>query len=64
MFKTRNPHLEQFLYAHRIRFTEHVRVWDSDAGRFLTEWIYCRTPELERVVEEFKAICNRRKAVA
>ena len=63
MFKTMNPRLEQFLFVHRIRFQDHVKVWNDDAGRYLTEWVYKKTPELMRVVEEFKEI-QKRKAVA
>lgn len=56
-FKTCNFKLEQFLFAHDIRFKSWRK---NDDG--LTEWVYDKTPELTRVVEEFRAIFMRRVA--
>lgn len=50
-FKTANYRLEQFLFAHRIRF----KSWRKNED-MMTEWVYDWTPQLEHVVAEFRAI--------
>ena len=55
-FETRNRNLEQFLYVHEIR---HIGFYkDND---HMTVWQYERTPELDRVVNEWCSIAQRRK---
>ena len=53
-FVTANFRLEQFLFAHNIRF-KYQRKNDD----MLTEWVYDRTPWLEEVVAEYRKIWGR-----
>ncbi len=55
-FTTVNMRLEQFLFVHDIRFISWSKTEDG-----LTCWTYERTPELERVVQEYKEIDQRRR---
>lgn len=56
-FETDSRGLEQFLFQHDIRFyATHTGPW----GR--TVWVYHRTGELERVVEEWRTIIARRNS--
>lgn len=50
-FRTANAKLEQFLFCHRIQFKR----WRKNED-MLTEWIYDRTPQLEKVVAEFREL--------
>lgn len=52
---TTNRKLEQFFYAHGVDFMECTRNEDG-----MTVWTYDRTPENERIVEEFKTALTRR----
>ena len=52
-FRTANARLEQFLFAHRIKF---IRQQKNDD--LLTEWVYKRSPELEKIIAEFREIWN------
>lgn len=55
-YTTANVKIEQFLFVHDIRFISQ-RV--NDDG--LTEWTYARTPELARVLAEYREIDARRR---
>ncbi len=56
-FETDSRGLEQFLFLHDIRFY-HTHI--GPFGR--TWWVYHRTPELARVVEEWHNIIAKRNA--
>ena len=56
-FRTANRRLEQFLFLHDILFISQNKNEDG-----LNEWNYEITPELERVVAEFREIDSRRQA--
>ena len=59
-FQTMSSKLEQFLYAHGIRFSST----HSDADG-MQVWVYKLTPETQRVVDEFRELFvkkNGRKA--
>ncbi len=51
IFETANRKLEQFLYAHKI-----VACGQHKSDDAMNVWEYQRTPELERVVAEYKAL--------
>lgn len=53
---TRSRHLEQFYYLHGVPFLSSGK---DDEG--MTVWEYERTPENERIYEEFKAGVARRE---
>lgn len=53
-FKTSNRRLEQFLYAHEIYFISCDKTSDN-----MTVWTYMQTPELDRVVNEWRSIVAR-----
>lgn len=57
LFETRNRKLEQFLFLHDI---EHIGFRKDADG--MTVWQYESTPELKRVVQEFREIQARRAA--
>jgi len=52
---TRNRKLEQFYYAHGVDFISCSK--DEDG---MTTWVYPRTPETEKILDEWKvAQCRR-----
>lgn len=56
-FETSARPLEQFLFIHDIFFREWKKSVDG-----MTVWVYDVTPELERVVKEYRDIVARRSA--
>lgn len=52
---TKNRKLEQFFYLHGVDFTSCGK--DEDG---MTVWFYERTPENERIAEEFRDALSRR----
>lgn len=57
LFETSNRRLEQFLFVHDIFHTGWYK--NSDG---LTTWTYPDTPEVKRVVAEYREIDARRNA--
>lgn len=55
VFTTSNRKLEQFLYCHDVHFVS----WNKDIDGY-TVWTYRSTPELLRIVEEFRQITAHR----
>lgn len=53
-FTTANMRIEQFLFAHRIRYK---RLYKNDD--MMTVWVYDRTPDLERIVAEYRSIWEK-----
>lgn len=56
-FTTTSWRLEQFLFAHDIRFLTFHKNLDG-----MTEWVYEKNPEVMEVVEEYRRIDARRRA--
>lgn len=54
-FETTNRALEQFLFLHDIRHTSWYKNEEN-----LTVWVYEKTEETMRVVDEYREICRRR----
>lgn len=56
IFETSNRLLEQFLFAHEIRFNSFFQ--DKDG---MTYWQYTVTPRLERIVDEYNEVAEIRR---
>ena len=54
-FETSNRRLEQFFFAHDVRFISFYRGRDG-----LTVWVYELDEEEQRVLEEYRALQARR----
>lgn len=50
-FETSNRKLEQFLFAHFIRYKSWYKSDDN-----MTVWVYDDTPEVKKVVAEYRAL--------
>ena len=55
-FETTNRRLEQFLFAHFIRYSTWYKGADG-----MTVWVYPSTAEVMRVVAEFRALVEARR---
>lgn len=55
-FTTANRKIEQFLFVHDILFSSQRTNEDG-----LNEWTYTVTPELQRVLAEYREIDARRR---
>ena len=53
---TRSRKLEQFFFLHGIDFTTSLKDEEN-----MTVWVYERTPETERILEEFRTAQSRRE---
>lgn len=56
IFETTNRRLENFFFLHDIHFTRWYRGRDG-----LTVWVYALDAEGLRVLEEYRAIIEKRK---
>lgn len=50
-YVTTNRKLENFLYLHKVDFISQHKTDDG-----LTAWVYERTPEFERALDEYKLL--------